>query len=86
MPNILLDAAAHRRWRLHSGAAQPDLTPDGRASHRPTDGGGANNYRGAPIVSRITAAALDVGHGTPRRRWRSTCGQRIQIWAHTTEG
>ncbi len=50
--------------------------------------GGANNYRpGAPIVERIggggfwmTGTVRRAGDGTPLP------GQRIQIWAHTTEG
>jgi len=50
--------------------------------------GGANNYRpGAPIVDRIGAGGFLMagtvrlaGDGTPLE------GQRIQIWAHTTEG
>jgi len=54
----------------------------------PTMRGGANNYRpGAPIVDRIggggfmmTGTVRLAGEGTPLE------GQRIQIWAHTTEG
>ena len=50
--------------------------------------GGANNYRpGAPIVDRIggggfwmTGTVRRTGDGAP------LAGQRIQIWAHTTEG
>lgn len=50
--------------------------------------GGANNYRpGAPIVERIggggfwmTGTVRRAGDGLPLP------GQRIQIWAHTTEG
>ena len=50
--------------------------------------GGANNYRpGAPIVDRIggggfwmTGTVRRAGDGAPLE------GQRIQIWAHTTEG
>ncbi|NUB46846.1 twin-arginine translocation pathway signal [Fertoebacter nigrum] len=50
--------------------------------------GGANNYRpGAPIVNRIggggfwmTGTVRRAGDGAP------LAGQRIQIWAHTTEG
>jgi hypothetical protein len=50
--------------------------------------GGANNYRpGAPIVDRIggggfwmTGTVRRAGDGMP------LAGQRIQIWAHTTEG
>jgi hypothetical protein len=50
--------------------------------------GGANNYRkGAPTVERIggggfwmTGTVRRAGDGAP------LAGQRIQIWAHTTEG
>jgi hypothetical protein len=50
--------------------------------------GGANNYKpGAPIVERIgrggfwmTGTVRRAGDGAP------LAGQRIQIWAHTTEG
>ncbi len=54
----------------------------------PTMRGGANNYQpGAPIVKRIggggfwmTGTVRRAGDGAP------LSGQRIQIWAHTTEG
>ena len=54
----------------------------------PTMRGGANNYHpGAPIVERIggggfwmTGTVRRAGDGAPLE------GQRIQIWAHTTEG
>ncbi len=54
----------------------------------PTMRGGSNNYRpGAPLVERIggggfwmTGKVLRVGDGAPLGR------QRIQVWAHTTEG
>lgn len=50
--------------------------------------GGSNNYRaGAPIVDKIggggfwmTGTVRRAGDGAP------LAGQRIQIWAHTTEG
>lgn len=50
--------------------------------------GGSNNYRkGAPIVDRIgkggfwmTGTVRRAGDGAP------LAGQRVQIWAHTTEG
>lgn len=50
--------------------------------------GGSNNYRpGAPIVERIggggfwmTGSVRRAGDGAPLP------GQRIQVWAHTTEG
>lgn len=54
----------------------------------PTMRGGANNYRpDAPIVDRIggggfwmTGTVRRAGDGAP------LAGQRIQMWAHTTEG
>lgn len=54
----------------------------------PTMRGGSNNYRpGAPIVDRIggggfwmTGTVRRAGDGAP------LAGQRIQVWAHTTEG
>lgn len=54
----------------------------------PSMRGGSNNYLpGAPIVERIggggfwmTGTVRLAGDGTP------LAGQRIQIWAHTTEG
>ncbi|MGX9351747.1 twin-arginine translocation pathway signal [Shimia sp. W99] len=50
--------------------------------------GGANNYRpGAPIVERIGGGGFWM-YGTVRRAGDGAplAGQRIQIWAHTTEG
>jgi len=50
--------------------------------------GGSNNYLpGAPIVDRIGAGGFWMS-GTVRRAGDGTplAGQRIQIWAHTTEG
>lgn len=50
--------------------------------------GGANNYRpGAPIVERIGGGGFWMS-GTVRRAGDGLplAGQRIQIWAHTTEG
>lgn len=50
--------------------------------------GGANNYRpGAPIVEKIGGGGFWMS-GTVRRAGDGTplAGQRIQIWAHTTEG
>lgn len=54
----------------------------------PTMRGGANNYRpGAPIVQRIGGGGFLMS-GTVRRAGDGAplAGQRIQIWAHTTEG
>ncbi len=50
--------------------------------------GGSNNYRkGAPIVERIGKGGFWMA-GTVRRAGDGAplAGQRIQIWAHTTEG
>jgi hypothetical protein len=50
--------------------------------------GGSNNYlRGAPIVQRIGGGGFWMS-GTVRRAGDGAplAGQRIQIWAHTTEG
>ncbi|SHG77145.1 twin-arginine translocation pathway signal [Marivita hallyeonensis] len=66
------------------------LAPARAQSLAPTQSmrGGSNNYRpGAPIVERIggggfwmTGTVRRAGDGAP------LSGQRIQIWAHTTEG
>ncbi|MCV2868686.1 twin-arginine translocation pathway signal [Defluviimonas sp. WL0002] len=50
--------------------------------------GGSNNYLpGAPIVDRIGGGGFWM-YGTVRRAGDGAplAGQRIQIWAHTTEG
>ena len=50
--------------------------------------GGANNYQpGAPIVNQIGGGGF-IMTGTVRRAGDGLplAGQRIQIWAHTTEG
>lgn len=54
----------------------------------PSMRGGSNNYRpGAPIVARIGGGGFTMT-GTVRRAGDGAplAGQRIQIWAHTTEG
>ena len=66
------------------------LSPAFAQTFTPTQSmrGGSNNYRpGAPIVERIggggfwmTGTVRRAGDGAP------LAGQRIQIWAHTTEG
>ncbi len=84
----------NRRILLASGAAAIAATglivPARARGIAPTRTmrGGANNYRpGAPIVERIggggfwmTGTVRRAGDGAPLE------GQRIQIWAHTTEG
>jgi len=50
--------------------------------------GGSNNYfKGAPIVERIGKGGFWMS-GTVRRAGDGAplAGQRIQVWAHTTEG
>jgi len=85
-----------RRTLLTAGAAALSLAATGLAvparakglAPTPTMRGGANNYLpGAPIVDRIggggfwmTGTVRRAGDGAP------LAGQRIQIWAHTTEG
>ncbi len=82
-----------RRGFLASSAAIAATglaVPTGAQGLAPTKSmrGGANNYRpGAPIVERIggggfwmSGTVLRAGDGAP------LAGQRIQIWAHTTEG
>ena len=67
---------------LLAPARAKDLAPT------PSMQGGSNNYRpGAPIVDRIggggfwmTGTVRRAGDGAP------LADQRIQIWAHTTEG
>lgn len=54
----------------------------------PSMRGGSNNYRpDAPIVERIGAGGF-LMTGTVRRAGDGMplAGQRIQVWAHTTEG
>jgi hypothetical protein len=54
----------------------------------PSMRGGANNYlQGAPIVQRIGGGGFWMS-GSVRRAGDGAplAGQRIQIWAHTTEG
>lgn len=67
---------------LNSPARAAALAPT--ASMR----GGSNNYMpGAPIVERIGGGGFWMS-GTVRRAGDGAplAGQRIQIWAHTTEG
>jgi hypothetical protein len=92
MSNIGID----RRALLAGGAALAAtgilgvILPARAAGFAPTTTmrGGANNYMpGAPIVERIgsggfviSGTVLRAGDGMP------LAGQRIQMWAHTTEG
>lgn len=86
----------NRRTAIVSGAALA-LTGIGGLLHpvraqavAPTQSmrGGSNNYLpGAPIVERIGGGGF-IMSGTVRRAGDGAplAGQRIQIWAHTTEG
>ncbi len=70
--------------------SQVILVPARAAGLEPTPSmrGGDNNYRpGAPIVKRIGGGGFWMS-GTVRRAGDGAplSGQRIQIWAHTTEG
>lgn len=75
----------------NSGLLFPNLVPPAHAKEfAPTSTmqGGANNYLpGAPIVERIGGGGFWMS-GTVRRAGDGIplAGQRIQIWAHTTEG
>ncbi len=89
MTNILLT----RRSLLAAGGsalAGGLAMPASAAGLAPTKSmrGGSNNYRpDAPIVDRIGGGGF-VMSGTVRRAGDGAPlpGQRIQIWAHTTEG
>jgi hypothetical protein len=75
---------------LVAAGASGLLFPAGAQGLEPTRSmsGGANNYRkGAPIVNRIGNGGFWMS-GTVRRAGDGVplAGQRIQIWAHTTEG
>ncbi|MEM9470578.1 MAG: twin-arginine translocation pathway signal [Pseudomonadota bacterium] len=91
MTNVLLD----RRTLIATGmtAVSGLLVPTISARAQglaptPTMRGGANNYLpNAPIVERIGGGGFWMS-GTVRRAGDGAPlpGQRIQIWAHTTEG
>ena len=75
---------------LVAGASIGFVVPARAAGLAPTRTmrGGSNNYRpGAPIVDRIGGGGFWMS-GTVRRAGDGAplAGQRIQIWAHTTEG
>ncbi len=92
----MTSAFPERRHVLATGgaalvvAASGLLVPARAAGVAPTRSmrGGANNYRpGAPVVERIGGGGFWMS-GTVRRAGDGAPlpGQRIQIWAHTTEG
>ncbi|PWR04284.1 twin-arginine translocation pathway signal [Meridianimarinicoccus roseus] len=92
----MLTATPSRRLLLAAGSAAlatgaAGLVVPARAAGLPPTRsmrGGSNNYRpGAPIVSRIGSGGF-LMTGTVRRAGDGAPlpGQRIQIWAHTTEG
>lgn len=80
-----------RRLVMASAAFTTALISTARATSvaaTPSMRGGANNYRpGAPIVEKIGGGGFWMS-GTVRRAGDGAplAGQRIQIWAHTTEG
>src|SRR5271155_5263114 len=70
-----------------SGLLLPACAAQGVAP-TPSMSGGSNNYfKGAPFVERIGKGGFWMS-GTVRRAGDGAplTGQRIQIWAHTTEG
>ena len=83
---FLATAAAATAGAAAAGLALPVVAGDVAATRSMR--GGSNNYRpGAPVVERIggggfwmTGTVRRAGDGAP------LAGQRIQIWAHTTEG
>ncbi len=92
----MADVLLTRRGLLAAGGALIALGASGlrlpaRAqgvAPTPSMRGGSNNYRpGAPIVERIGGGGFRMS-GTVRRAGDGAplAGQRIQIWAHTTEG
>ncbi len=92
MPAVLLN---RRNLLVASGCAlatgATGILPVARAQGlepTPSMRGGSNNYQpGAPIVDRIGGGGFWMS-GTVRRAGDGAplAGQRIQIWAHTTEG
>jgi len=79
-----------RRTMIAGAAATTLIGPAMAQGVAPTPSmrGGSNNYRpGAPIVERIGGGGFWM-IGTVRRAGDGAPlpGQRIQIWAHTTEG
>ncbi|MEO1695343.1 MAG: twin-arginine translocation pathway signal [Pseudomonadota bacterium] len=75
---------------LATGMTGAGLVPAQAAGLAPTPSmrGGSNNYRkGAPIVQKIGGGGFWMS-GTVRRAGDGAPlpNQRIQIWAHTTEG
>lgn len=69
-----------------TGLPMPART-NGLAPTRSMRGGSNNYFKGAPIVERIGGGGFWMS-GTVRRAGDGAplAGQRIQIWAHTTEG
>jgi hypothetical protein len=94
--NYMTTVALNRRTLLAAGGSVLAIGVSGlilpaRAeglAPTPSMPGGSNNYRkGAPIVERIGGGGFWMS-GTVRRAGDGAplAGQRIQIWAHTTEG
>ena len=83
---VLLAAAGSVALVAASGLSVPARAQG--VAPTPSMRGGANNYRpGAPVVERIGSGGVWVT-GTVRRAGDGAPlpGQRIQVWAHTTEG
>ncbi len=89
----MTDLLLNRRTVLAAGATWaggllvPAVSAQGLAA-TPSMRGGANNYLpNAPVVERIGGGGF-LMTGTVRRAGDGAplAGQRIQIWAHTTEG
>ena len=84
--NLLLAAGGSVLTTGVSGLLLP-ARAEGLAA-TPSMSGGSNNYlKGAPIVDRIGRGGFWMS-GTVRRAGDGAplAGQRVQIWAHTTEG
>ncbi|MGI9514441.1 MAG: twin-arginine translocation pathway signal [Anderseniella sp.] len=91
MTNVLLDRRTllAAGMTLASGLIVPNMAARAQGLEpTPTMRGGSNNYLpNAPVVEKIGGGGF-LMTGTVRRAGdgAALAGQRIQIWAHTTEG
>lgn len=91
MTNVLLDRRTllAAGMTLASGLIVPNMAARAQGlAPTPTMRGGSNNYLpNAPVVEKIGGGGF-LMTGTVRRAGdgAALAGQRIQIWAHTTEG
>jgi len=91
MTNVLLDRRTllAAGVTLASGLIVPNMAARAQGlAPTPTMRGGSNNYLpNAPVVEKIGGGGF-LMTGTVRRAGdgAALAGQRIQIWAHTTEG